>query len=365
MKTNPFNYLKIIFLSLLLIIAYSCETEQVDYDEASLSELDKKAKRIEASSVITFDKCDQTYQTTDLLAGQNILVGNISVVIVGDNYEISYNITNNDYCLTSTHLSVVVNTGDFPMTKKGNPIPGQFEYKENHDCVTSYTYEVPTSKGLFIGAHAVVNCVDDVTSDSFNYSLPNQVNVKVNAKGVPNSYFNIEIATSNILSGEFDAWCVDQDASLNSNESFIGDVYSSYEPLPVNKFENAQNFGAVNWLMNQNFIGTEASETLGNYTFGDIQIAIWKLVDDSVCVDCDYTGPYNNERIDMLVALALEQTDFVPSCGENVVILLVPTDNKQTIFVTIPAPCGNCSETAWGAGCDFPGNNWFTYFKYG
>ena len=70
----------------------------------------------------------------------------------------------------------------------------------------------------------------------------------------------------------------------------------------------------------------------------------------------------------MLVALALENNSFVPACGDEIVIIIVPQVDKQTIFITIPAPCDECEETAWGAangeGCEFPGGNWATYFQY-
>lgn len=346
---------------LMLFGMYSCQTEPLD-SEQSLSTTSSSSSK--TSPVILDWSCSTTATEVDLFAGQTILVGKVKVEVVGSDYKITYTITDDGYCLTSTHLSVVTSPELFP-NNNGNPTNGHFEYGDDVlECVSTATYIVPTSKGEYIAAHAVVNCVSDVTSEGFEQSLPEQVDVCVTAKGVPESYFDIQIAEGNSLSGLFDAWCADQDATLNNNDCFTADVYSSYEALPVGKFEKPENFGAVNWLMNQGFIGTEATPELGNYTFGDIQIAIWKLVDDSVCSVCQFTGPYNNDRINMLVEMALAHNDFVPSCGDDVVIILIPTDNKQSIFITIPAPCGDCEETAWGNGCAFPGKNWATYFKY-
>ena len=346
---------------LMLFGMYSCQTEPLD-SEQSLNATSNSASK--TSSAILDWSCSTTATEVDLLAGQTMLVGKVKVEVVDSDYKITYEITADGYCLTSTHLSVVESPELFP-NNNGNPTNGHFEYGDDMlDCVTSATYYVPTSKGTYIAAHAVVNCVSDVTSEAFEQSLPEQVDVCVTAKGVPESYLEIEIAEGNSLSGLFDAWCVDQDATLNNNECFTADVYSSYETLPVGKFEKPENFGAVNWLMNQGFIGTEATPELGNYTFGDIQIAIWNLVDDSVCSVCQFTGPYDNDRINMLVEMALAHNDFVPGCGDDIVIILVPTDDKQSIFITIPAPCGDCEETAWGDGCAFPGKNWATYFQY-
>lgn len=368
MKINLSKFYTILFSACILMVAFSsCQKEPLNADsDLDLSPDSNVLAKQSRVATFTWPECENQVATeVDLIAGQNILVGTVNVEVVGANYEITYNITNAGYCISETHLSVVTDKLNFPLNNAGNPVIGAFEYSMTHECISSYTYTVPTSKGTFIAAHAVVHCISDVPSEAFEMSLPDEVDVCVTAKGVPNHYFNIDIAPENSLSGSYGAWCADQDARLDNGHCFTADVYSSYEALPEGKFEHPENFGAVNWLMNQGFIGTEASPELGNYTFGDIQIAIWRLVDDSVCVDCEFTGPYNNDRIDMLVAMALMNKAFVPSCGEDVVILLVPTDDSQSIFITIPAPCGDCEETAFGAGCGFPGANWFTWFQYG
>lgn len=369
MKKNLINFTKLFLCITLVFGVFSCQTEELtDADDALLTANKGAGKGSEKGFTIT--DCNEVNTIADLYAGQHILVGNVSVKGSNGSYEVTYNITTAGYCLTESHLSVVTDPNKFPMAKKGNPIPGQFQYKGNHGCLSSYTYSVNLADfkegdEIYIAAHAVVNCVTDVTSEAYALSLPEQLEVCVTSKGVPESYFDIKIAGKGFLSGTYEAWCLDQDARLENLECFTGDVYSSYEPMPEGKLEHPENLGALNWLMNQGFIGKEATLELGNYTFGDIQIAIWNLIDDSVCVGCDFTGPYNNDRIDMLVAMALEHNDFVPGCGEDVVIVIVPTDGKQTIFITIPAPCGDCKESAWADGCDFPGNNWATFFKYG
>lgn len=348
-----------IYLLLVSLAVYSCENETID------SQDDVIEKRRGRS--VSFDLSQEcsTNQSTNLYAGQNILVGEVSVEIEGDNYVITYSLTNSDYCITETHLSVVETPSDFPLNNGGNPKIGHFEYSNSHDCTNEVSYTVSTLEGAYIAAHAVVNCVSDVSSESFALDLPDQVDVCVTEKGVYPSYFDVLIADGNSLSGSYEAWCVDTDLHLENGQCFVGDVYSSYETLPGGAFEQTDNFGAVNWLMNQSLIDSEASAELGNYTFGDIQLAIWSLVDDFVCTDCAATGPFNLERVDLLVSMALEHNNFVPSCGENVVIIIIPTNNLQSIFITIPAPCvSGCSETAWGDGCDFPGNSWATYFHY-
>ncbi len=102
--------------------------------------------------------------TYPLYAGQDILVGELIVSNDTENLSVTFNMTG-DYCMTETHLQV----GDLEevQTKKGNPIPGQFEYSMDHDCVYEYTYPPIPLDGLAAGdpvdiaAHASVKAPID------------------------------------------------------------------------------------------------------------------------------------------------------------------------------------------------------------
>ena len=66
-----------------------------------------------------------------LFAGQDIPVGTVTVRNDGVNLYVKYE-TTGGWKMTETHLAVVTNLGDFPITKKGNPKVGLFPYgKEN------------------------------------------------------------------------------------------------------------------------------------------------------------------------------------------------------------------------------------------
>ncbi|MBA7575496.1 hypothetical protein ES708_17326 [subsurface metagenome] len=102
-------------------------------------------------------------QVTDLLAGQTIDVGDMKVWNDVNNLYVKYVITASDWCLTETHLHVADELSQIPQTKKGNPILGRFDYKDEYDCVTeSYLYTIPLDldwepgETLFIATHAVV-----------------------------------------------------------------------------------------------------------------------------------------------------------------------------------------------------------------
>ena len=76
-----------------------------------------------------------------LLAGQTINVGTLSVVVVGDNLVVTYNITD-PWVLGETHL-YVGETDPEDLTSA----PGQFPYSEEHDpAVLTFTYTIPISE---------------------------------------------------------------------------------------------------------------------------------------------------------------------------------------------------------------------------
>jgi hypothetical protein len=57
-------------------------------------------------------------------------------------------------------VHVATDVADIPQNK-GGAIPGHFDHKADHDCVTGYTYSIPLQAGwygneLIIAIHAVV-----------------------------------------------------------------------------------------------------------------------------------------------------------------------------------------------------------------
>lgn len=363
MKTK-LNYFAILF-SILSLFLTSCETESLTQQESQSLEDESFLKKAGGKKDFIFTG-DCSKSSAQLYAGQHTLVGEITVQEVGSNYEITYNITNSGYCLTKTHLSVVEDPSDFPINGGGNPVNGAFEYSMDHDCVSSYTYEVPMSKGEYIAAHGVVVCKEETSLEDIASSLPESIEFCVQAKGTDavDSYFDV------VIDGEVvDAWCADVDKTLNVDHCVdISDVYSTYETIPAGIIENPENFPYVNWILNMDFIGTE-SPSGGTYTFGDIQWAIWEFLNDSNCISCaflgdDWSATKGQEIYDL--AMANGGDTFIPSCGDVLSVLIVPGDGSQPILITIEIPCneGECEETIWAEGCSFPGNNWSSYFHY-
>src|SRR5262250_730280 len=79
----------------------------------------------------------------DLIAGQNQRAGDIKIWDDGKSLYVLYE-TTDPWCLTETHLAVASSLAGIPQ-KNGNPIPGQFPYKNEHNCSTSFLYTIPLS----------------------------------------------------------------------------------------------------------------------------------------------------------------------------------------------------------------------------
>jgi len=107
-----------------------------------------------------------TSQSFDLLAGQHILAGNVTVSNDGQNFHITFN-TQDGWLINEVHVWIGEHLSALPKNKGGNPMIGQFPYKaSNLNGVTTYSVEVPMSvlgsptyldgKTIYVATHAVV-----------------------------------------------------------------------------------------------------------------------------------------------------------------------------------------------------------------
>lgn len=106
----------------------------------------------------------------DLIAGngngEGIDVGNVTVTNNATHIVVEFT-TTEDWCMTETHLHIAPQ-GDvetpaegIPQTKKGNPIPGKFDYSTDstdHDCTNQvkYTLSIPLSNDCDLGDDVVI-----------------------------------------------------------------------------------------------------------------------------------------------------------------------------------------------------------------
>ncbi|MFX0198034.1 MAG: hypothetical protein ACFFCW_18090 [Candidatus Hodarchaeota archaeon] len=117
------------------------------------------------AAVPTFAHTQEEPFVTDLTAGGGnpdsaMPVGVVRVWNDCENLYVQFDTNSSGECMVATHVHVADSLAGIPQTKKGNPIPGQFEWSEPHGCVLEKTYTIPltwaTETALFIAAHAAL-----------------------------------------------------------------------------------------------------------------------------------------------------------------------------------------------------------------
>jgi hypothetical protein len=233
--------------------------------------------------------------------------------------------------------------------------------------VGSDTFAIPlddVGRGtLYVAAHAVVEkpggleCLEGV--------LPDEVTMAVTfARGYVCAYLpEVTVTGGTTLDGIYPGWCVNTGTDINECEEYLAAVYSSCGSIPAGLIDHPENLDRVNWIINQNFVGSQSPGGYGTYTFSDVQRAIWILVDDNP--DDPELWECDPDRVAEILAAAYENGEgFVPGPGDLFAIVLAP-EGGQVIIIVVPVPCGEGEETAWGYGERFvPKGNWGTYFTY-
>jgi hypothetical protein len=169
-----------------------------------------------------------------------------------------------------------------------------------------------------------------------NGAFASEANMSVDRLEGGKSYFKVLLAGSaDLKDGKYPGWCADWDRAIEENTSYHYRFYSSYhENLPAGLVDHPEYLDEVNWIANKPFVGRDAGEDLGVYTSGDVQLAIWTLIDDSF--DASTVGPYSQARVDRIVALAKKYgSGFHPNCKQDVVLVLDP-GTPQSVLVEIP-----------------------------
>ena len=104
-----------------------------------------------------------------MIAGRTINVGNVNVCNDDTTLTVTYEATG-PWCLLKTDLHVATSENGVPQTKKGNPIPGHFDYGDEHDCVGTVTFEIPLDEigedGVEPGDTVVIAAHAEVEDDT-------------------------------------------------------------------------------------------------------------------------------------------------------------------------------------------------------
>ena len=298
--------------------------------------------------------------TADLIAGQFSDVGDVTFHVYPDGMggwylKVTYQ-TTGDWWLTEYHVYY----GDDPPAKSA---PGQFPYKGEIDPGTQnwVVDMIPFEEGCrYVAAHGVAEdrsepiSGDEFDLDDFAASLPTCADVDGSHPATMDmAYFDVTV-TDAMLTGDYLGWCVDTDRQIDATFSYPADVWSSYDPLlPAGLIEYPENLDLVNWILNQDYV-KNPSLCNGNYTYGDVQRAIWELVDDEQSEGG--LGDWEQCRVDEILNDALMFGEgFIPECGDLVGVILVPVEEcggdwlYQFIIIGVPAECDVTygDETVW------------------
>jgi hypothetical protein len=153
------------------------------------------------------------------------------------------------------------------------------------------------------------------------------------------------------------SWCIDTDHVIHNNTWYCTTILSSYSYPNGLDDTRRENLDVVNWILNQGFVGQDAGDGLGVYTYGDQQLAIWALLENADSPNG--LGPYSSQRVNRILALAADSVGlnnpavtYEPPCDGVVGLILVPTDcgagNFQMLVAQIlmaeyPAFCADHS----------------------
>ncbi|MGD9148558.1 MAG: SdrD B-like domain-containing protein, partial [Anaerolineae bacterium] len=174
--------------------------------------------------------------------------------------------------------------------------------------------------------------------------LPDQVTMGVTWPGTDSgapSYFDIAVSGGTTLDGTYDGYCLDTDSAFP--DSGTANVFSSYGLLPPNRIEYPENLDLVNWILNQDFVG-QPSGCGGDYTYGDVQWAIWHLLEDNPTPGAlGSLGEWSECRADEIVDAAYANGEgFVPGCGDVLGIILIREGNwwqYQPVIIEVRLAC--------------------------
>jgi hypothetical protein len=313
---------------------------------------------------------------TELVTENNEVIGVVTVEKNNNSIVLAYKVTEENWYLSETHVSVTQSLDEVPVDAAGNPLLSDFEYSTVHDpIVKTYTYVIPKSDAAVVDimAHATVeNLEKDL--DLIEEILPdNEVNVEVRFTGHP-SYFETTISGAGDIDGTYQGNCIDLDNGIVPGRNYEMRLVSTYtddESLLEALVDKPENLDLVNYVINQDYSDIGA-------TGEDIQAATWTLIDDIVPTNGTGGIVWNQSVVNQIIQDAMQNGEgFTPHCGEKAMVILDPgvkydpTLKSQVTLaqITVVAFDNVCTPVqtnleAWGEGLLFNSNSAAMYFSF-
>jgi len=295
---------------------------------------------------------------------------------------------------------------DIPVKTNHNADPDNYQYKfdfPQSEAKTSHSFQVtlPTGDcptgGYYVSAEACVCKVGGLESlpgllPPMNFSANMCVIQKENGCG----YWKFNITNAGSWNGtNICGWGIDAHhnglppancANVNLMSSY------NYTLDPDCDVSYPENLPLVNYLLNKYQAGTQVAQwdvlgfyqnppqnnnwvdlsSTGNASVGDIQYAIWYLLEGITGT----VSSYNFYNVwGMIHDAYTNGANYRPTCGKKVAIIIGVQDPGpgicyQPMLYMVDVPCGSsCCTIAWAdgkCGASFPrSHTWATYFRWG
>jgi hypothetical protein len=285
------------------------------------------------------------------------LVGELIVEYYAGEATVTYT-TCGDYVLTETHL--YVGNEILPRDVNGDwtIAPGQYPLKHEDlaDVQTDPYDPVPVTAPFYVVAHAVVKgdyelgsceepgcytCVEGFDFDEFAAQVDGMNGVGLKFKvtypsGGSDAYFtptSVSFDYGTSVAFTTDSWCIDTDHTIGNGTWYCAVLYSSYD-YPTELDDTIwENLDLVNFILNQDYVGQTSPGGYGTYTYGDVQRAIWTLVDPN---STSGLGSWDVDRVNEILAAA----QLVGPLGDATVSYEPPCDGVVGVVIK-PVSCTN------------------------
>lgn len=305
-------------------------------------------------------------QSYDLYAGQTTLIGSVKVWNDDTTLYVYFDTTE---VLLETHVHVGENVSDIPQTKKGNPIPGQFDSAIYYPDTHLHEFDVlPAGTPLVIAAHGAMGEADSMTI----VSEQGAGTVKVSTTG-PDADYGLPALP--VACWVHPSWPPAISGSTWISSSLYRETNGTYGSWRL--FTRAFDVPGV--------VVAEATMTVNSDNVEDVAI------NDDWVGTSEYSTDwlsrvYNVGTVTYMSPYGWQQVKTYPlgvEPGANILkILMRNYPNGQNVTgegtpVTSgddPNPTGLTykldidyyvkGETAWGDGTQFEGRNWATYMDY-
>lgn len=321
---------------------------------------------------IKLKACDQFTYATDIIAGQNEDVGDISIAFTYDNIFVKYT-TIPTWFLTQVHVMVVDDPADIP-TNGGGAAPGQFDYKAEFAATNTYTVTVPMRdewrdcEFLYMAAHCAVeqwvndslwqtqtgwgdgeplpgrnwgmyfqfrnwkslNLPPGVISSRFTAITGGDVPSQFELANVPADY--------DIWSGTWSSFCLDHGIYIYNQWYHNTRVWSSYDPtMPdyakyIRGTTDPVPYGSINYLLNMVIFGwNEYTADPLPFTYDNImrlQHIFWYYRGNLA-----YSGLSAAEKA--MVAIGDLHSTFRPAVGQWMAVIMDNGTSVQLCFIVV------------------------------